>query len=94
MDIGGEKNLPQLKIEKEPNPALGLRAIRLSLRDTDLFKIQLKAILRASVHGNVKILIPMVTEIEEVEEIKILLREVKNEFGHWRRGFDGRKTTV
>jgi len=79
VDIGGEKNLPQLKIEKEPNPALGLRAIRLSLRDTDLFKIQLKAILRASVHGNVKILIPMVTEIEEVEEIKILLREVKNE---------------
>lgn len=79
VDIGGEKNLPQLKIEKEPNPALGLRAIRLSLRDTDLFKIQLKAILRASAHGNVKILIPMVTEIEEVKEIKILLHEVKNE---------------
>lgn len=88
VDIGGEKNLPQLKIEKEPNPALGLRAIRLSLRDIDLFKIQLRAILRASAHGNLKILIPMVTEIEEVEEIKILLREVKNELKRKRIRFD------
>ena len=79
MDVGGEKNLPQLKIEKEPNPALGLRAIRLSLREREMFKVQLRAILRASVFGNVKILIPMVTEIEEVHEIKFLLEEVKAE---------------
>ena len=79
VDVGGEKNLPQLKIEKEPNPALGLRAIRFSLRDKDLFKIQLRAILRASIHKNVKILFPMITEIEEVEEVKLLLREVKDE---------------
>ena len=88
VDIGGEKNLPQLNIEKEPNPALGLRAIRFSLRDVDLFKVQLRAILRASAFGNVRILIPMVTEIEEVVEIKMLLREVKEELRRKRQKFD------
>jgi len=88
VDVGGEKSLPQLKIEKEPNPALGLRAIRLSLRDRDLFKIQLKAIIRASDQKNVRILIPMVTEIEEIEEIKLLFREVKEELETKRIKFD------
>jgi len=88
VDVGGEKNLPQLKIEKEPNPALGLRAIRFSLRDKDLFKIQLRAILRASFQKNVKILFPMITEIEEVEEVKLLLREVKDELKTKRIKFD------
>ncbi|HEA65011.1 MAG TPA: phosphoenolpyruvate--protein phosphotransferase [Candidatus Aminicenantes bacterium] len=88
VDVGGEKNLPQLKIEKEPNPALGLRAIRFSLRDKDLFKIQLRAILRASIQKNVKILFPMITEIEEVEEVKFLLREVKDELKTKRIKFD------
>jgi len=88
VDVGGEKNLPQLKIEKEPNPALGLRAIRFSLRGKDLFKIQLRAILRASIQKNVKILIPMITEIEEVEEVKLLLREVKDELKTKRIKFD------
>lgn len=88
VDVGGEKNLPQLKIEKEPNPALGLRAIRFSLRDKDLFKVQLKAILRASFLGNVRVLIPMITEIEEIEEIKILVREIKEELRTKRIKFD------
>jgi phosphotransferase system enzyme I (PtsI) len=88
IDIGGEKSLPQLKIEKEPNPALGLRAIRFSLRETDLFKVQIKAILRASAMGNVRILIPMVTEIEEIVEIKILLHEVKQELKLKRQKYD------
>lgn len=79
IDIGGEKNLPQMKIEKEPNPALGLRAIRFSLRDRGLFKIQLRAILRASVQKNVHILIPMITELEEIDEVKRLLAEVQQE---------------
>jgi phosphotransferase system enzyme I (PtsI) len=79
IDMGGEKNLPQLKIEKEPNPALGLRAIRLSLRDRELFRIQLKAILRASAMGNVRVLIPMITELEEIEEVKLLFREIQLE---------------
>lgn len=79
IDVGGEKHLPQFKIEKEPNPALGLRAIRLSLRDRDLFKIQLKAILRASARGNVKVLVPMITELEEVQQVKKLFQEVQKE---------------
>jgi phosphotransferase system enzyme I (PtsI) len=88
VDVGGEKSLPQLKIEKEPNPALGLRAIRLSLRDRDLFKVQLKAIIRASFLKNVRIIAPMITEIEEVEEIKRLFREVKEELRANRVKFD------
>jgi len=88
VDVGGEKNLPQLKIEKEPNPALGLRAIRFSLRDKDLFKIQLRAILRASIQKNVKILIPMITEMEEIGEVKLLFQEVKEELKAKRIKFD------
>lgn len=88
VDVGGEKNLPQLKIEKEPNPALGLRAIRFSLRDRELFKIQLKAILRASSLKNVRILFPMITELEEVKEVKLLFQEVKGELEAKRIKFD------
>lgn len=88
VDVGGEKNLPQLKIEKEPNPALGLRAIRFSLRDRDLFKVQLRAILRASTLKNIRILLPMVTEIEEIKEVKFLLEEVKNELRQKKENFD------
>jgi len=88
IDIGGEKTLPQLKIEKEPNPALGLRAIRFSLRHRDLFKLQLRAILRASSLRNVRILIPMITEVEEIGEVKSLLEEVKRELDKERVKFD------
>lgn len=88
LDMGGEKNLPQLKIEKEPNPALGLRAIRLSLRDREFFKVQLKAILRASARGNVRVLIPMITELEEIEEVKMLLREIQQEMREKNIPFD------
>ncbi|MBN2244810.1 MAG: phosphoenolpyruvate--protein phosphotransferase [Candidatus Aminicenantes bacterium] len=88
VDIGGEKNLPQLNIEKEPNPALGLRAIRFSLSDRELFRIQLRAILRASVLKNVRILIPMITEIEEIEEVKQLLHSVKDELRSKKIPFD------
>ena len=88
IDMGGEKNIPQLKIEKEPNPALGLRAIRLSLRDREFFKVQLKAILRASARGNVRVLIPMITELEEIEEVKMLLREIQQEMREKNIPFD------
>ncbi len=88
VDVGGEKNLPQFRIEKEPNPALGLRAIRLSLRDREIFRIQLKAILMASTLGNVKVLIPMITELEEIEEVKMLFREIKQEMREKRVPFD------
>jgi len=88
IDIGGEKTLPQLKIEKEPNPALGLRAIRFSLRNRDMFRTQLRAILKASVKGNIRILIPMVTEIEEILEVKMLLEEVKDDLRRRKERFD------
>ncbi len=88
VDVGGEKNLPQLKVEKEPNPALGLRAVRLSLRDKELFKTQIRAILRASLMKNVRIMIPMITEVEEIEEVKLILREVKEELRLKRVKFD------
>jgi phosphotransferase system enzyme I (PtsI) len=88
IDIGGEKSLPQLNIEKEPNPALGLRAIRFSLRHRDLFKVQLRAILRASSLRNVRILIPMITEVEEIGEVKALFEEVKRELDRERAKFD------
>src|SRR5512136_2339560 len=79
LDIGGEKSLPQLNIEKEPNPALGLRAVRFSLRNKDLFRIQLRAILRASAGKNVRVLVPMVTEVDEIIYVKALFEDVKRE---------------
>jgi len=88
IDIGGEKALPQFKIEKEPNPALGLRAIRFSLRNKDTFRVQLKAILKASSLKNVRLLIPMITELEEIEEFKIIFREVKEELKKEKVKFD------
>ncbi len=88
LDIGGDKSLPQLNIEKEPNPALGLRAVRFSLRNRDLFRVQLRAILRASVQGNVRILIPMVTEVDEIVDVKDTFEDVKEELRRKGEGFD------
>jgi phosphoenolpyruvate-protein phosphotransferase (PTS system enzyme I) len=90
IDIGGEKALPQLNIEKEPNPALGLRAIRFSLRNREMFRLQLRAILRASVRGNVRILVPMITEIEEIHEARSLFEEVKDGLRRDGVPFDGK----
>lgn len=90
LDIGGEKSLPQLNIEQEPNPALGLRAVRFSLRNKPLFRIQLRAILRASRQKNVRILIPMVTEVEEIIEVKDIFEGVKAELRREKVKFDER----
>lgn len=79
LDIGGDKNLPYLKIDKEENPFLGHRAIRICLDNKDLFKTQLKAILRASIHGNVSIMFPMISSYEELMEAKSVLEEAKLE---------------
>lgn len=88
LDIGGEKSLPQLNIEKEPNPALGLRAVRFSLRNRDLFRTQLRAILRASAGKNVRILVPMVTEVDEILEVKDIFADVKKELRRKGEAFD------
>lgn len=79
LDVGGDKDIPYLNIGAEENPFLGLRAIRYCLKNPDFFKVQLRALLRASVHGNIKIMIPMVTTVSEVIETKKLLSEVKSQ---------------
>jgi phosphotransferase system enzyme I (PtsI) len=79
VDIGGDKTFPQLGIEKEPNPALGLRGVRLSLKNRDEFRTQMRAIFRASTLKNVRMLIPMVTEAEEIGEVRLMFEEVKKE---------------
>ena len=88
IDIGGDKSLPQLQIEKESNPALGLRAIRFSLKFREMFRVQLRAILRASALKNVRITIPMITEIEEIGQVKLLFTEIKEELAAKKIPFD------
>ena len=79
LDIGGDKDLKYLQLEKEANPFLGYRAIRLCLDKTSIFKTQLKAILRASAFGNLSIMFPMISSIEELREAKKILEECKTE---------------
>jgi phosphotransferase system enzyme I (PtsI) len=79
LDIGGDKELPYLDMPKEMNPFLGYRAIRLCLDKTDIFKTQLRAILRASAYGNIHIMYPMISSIEDVRKANIVLNEVKAE---------------
>ncbi|ANU28521.1 phosphoenolpyruvate--protein phosphotransferase [Planococcus versutus] len=77
LDIGGDKELSYLDLPKELNPFLGLRAIRLCLEMPDMFRTQLRALLRASVHGNLKIMFPMIATLDEFREAKALLLEEK-----------------
>lgn len=79
LDVGGDKHIPYLQIEKEENPFMGLRAIRYCLKDTALFKTQLKALLRAACFGNIKIMLPLVCTVEEVQSAKALLIECMQE---------------
>lgn len=79
LDIGGDKNLKYMKLPKEDNPFLGYRAIRIFLDNISLFKVQLRAILRASAYGNLEIMIPMISSIEELRESKKIIQEVKDE---------------
>ncbi|WP_223066435.1 phosphoenolpyruvate--protein phosphotransferase [Paenibacillus caui] len=75
LDIGGDKQLEYFPLPKEDNPFLGYRAIRISLDRRDLFKTQLTAILRASAYGNVKIMYPMISSVEEIRSANFILRE-------------------
>ena len=79
LDIGGDKDLKYMKLPKEENPFLGYRAIRIYLDNKDLFKVQLRAILRASSYGNVAIMLPMISSIEELRKSKEIIEEVKQE---------------
>ncbi|HPN66861.1 MAG TPA: phosphoenolpyruvate--protein phosphotransferase [Candidatus Omnitrophota bacterium] len=79
LDLGGDKFMSQLKVPKEMNPFMGWRAIRFCLARPDIFKIQLRAIMRASAHGKLKIMYPMISGIEEVREANKMLAEIKDE---------------
>lgn len=79
LDIGGDKELPYLKLPAEMNPFLGFRAIRLCLEMQDMFRTQLRALLRASVHGNLKIMFPMIATLEEFRKAKTIVLEEKEE---------------
>lgn len=79
LDVGGDKHLAYLKIPKEENPFLGFRAIRYCLQDIPLFKTQLRALLRSSVFGNLSIMFPMISGLEEIEATKALLDECRSE---------------
>ena len=80
LDIGADKQVDYFNLGKEDNPAMGYRAIRICLKQPDIFKIQLRALLRASVFGNLSIMYPMITSAEEVKEIYAIVDEVKKEF--------------
>lgn len=79
LDIGGDKDLPALKLEKEENPFLGCRAIRLCLKKRDLFRVQLRALLRASVYGDLHIMFPMISSLEEIREARAVLAQTREE---------------
>lgn len=79
MDIGGDKRIDYLSLAKEDNPFLGYRAIRISLTRPDMFRAQLRAILRASYYGNVKLMYPMISSVEEVRAANERLEEAKRE---------------
>jgi len=79
LDAGGDKELPSLKLESEDNPFLGLRAVRISLKFKDIFKAQLKALYLASVHGDIRIMIPMISSCEEIDECMSVISQVREE---------------
>lgn len=88
LDIGGDKDIPYLGLAKEENPFMGFRAIRYCLKNRDLFRKQLRAILRAGAYGDVRIMFPLITCIEEVREGKALVEELKAELRAEKLDFD------
>jgi len=79
LDIGADKQVDYFGLQKEENPAMGLRAIRICLERPEIFKTQLRALFRASVYGNIAIMYPMIISVEEVRKIKEIVRSVKKE---------------
>jgi phosphotransferase system enzyme I (PtsI) len=91
LDLGADKSTDSLdfsQLRRSANPALGLRAIRLCLRDTELFKTQLRAILRASAIGPVRCLIPMITNVQEIQQVHVLLAEARTELNERNQPYD------
>ncbi|MBC5849783.1 phosphoenolpyruvate-protein phosphotransferase PtsI [Vibrio metschnikovii] len=88
MDIGGDKDLPYMDLPKEMNPFLGWRAIRISLDRRDILRDQLRGILRASAHGTLRIMFPMIISVEEIRELKNAIEEYKAELRSEGLAFD------
>ena len=76
LDIGGDKDVPYLGLEHEDNPFLGFRAIRYCLQRKDIYEIQLKALLRASAFGKIKIMVPLVTGVDELRQVKAMIKDI------------------
>jgi len=89
MDIGGDKFVAYLQQDREENPQMGWRAIRFCLERPDIFKAQLRAMLRASVQGNVQVMFPMISGVEELRRVKIVLEAIREELTRENVPFDG-----
>lgn len=79
LDVGGDKDIPYLGLEKEDNPFLGFRAVRYCLQNKDSYRVQLRALLRASAFGDIKIMVPLVTCVDEIRGVKALVKELMAE---------------
>ena len=88
LDLGGDKGIPNIGLDDEENPQLGCRSIRLALENRPAFKTQLRAILRASARGNVRLLLPMISGLAELREAKELIEETRAELAHEGSAFD------
>lgn len=88
LDIGGDKDLKYLNLDKEDNPFLGYRAIRFCLREPEIFKVQLRALYRASNYGKLAIMLPMISSVDEIRDAKDIINEVKEELKAEKVKFD------
>lgn len=88
LDVGGDKEIPYMNLQKEENPFMGYRAIRYCLDNPDEYKVQLRALLRASAFGDIKIMVPLVTCVEEIRAVKKLVEECKAELREEDRTFN------
>lgn len=79
LDVGGDKDIAYLGLEKEDNPFLGFRAVRYCLQNKDSYRVQLRALLRASAFGDIKIMVPLVTCVDEIRSVKALVKELMAE---------------
>lgn len=80
LDIGGDKEIPYLGLEKEENPFLGFRAIRFCLQRRDIYETQLRALVRASAFGKIKVMIPLVTGVDELRQVKAIVADIMKEY--------------
>lgn len=80
LDIGGDKEIPYLGLEKEDNPFLGFRAIRFCLQRKDIYETQLKALVRASAFGKIKVMVPLVTGVDELRQVKAMIADIMKEY--------------